>query len=185
MRDRVLLACYLAAVVAASLVHDPRVLAAALLLVLAGAGRRLPRVLLRLSWSVVPVLVLVSVGWWVADLLAERPTQAPLAAFVLRVLLITGLTLSVLPRIDPFRALAFSRGLTLLLVLGVSQALTLARLWQEMRWALRCRTAGRPRLRDGLRHAAAAAGMFVHKGLGQAGETALAMRARGWLDDRG
>ncbi|GAB4222527.1 MAG: hypothetical protein Kow0062_20340 [Acidobacteriota bacterium] len=184
MTDRLVLALYVTAVAVASAVHDPRALGAGLALVLAGSGRAAPRIVRRLAWSVAPVLVLVVAGWLVTAALDGAAAGPRVAAFALRVLLITALTLAIVPRIDPFRALAFSRTATLLLVIAVSQALTLRRLWDEMRLARRARAARRPGLVVGWRHAAAAAGLFVHKGLAQAADTALAMRARGWIDDR-
>src|SRR5690606_2964502 len=62
-RDRSLLLAYLAAVVAASLVHDTRLLASALVLALASAGGRAGRLARRALRATGPYLAAVAGGW--------------------------------------------------------------------------------------------------------------------------
>lgn len=183
MRDRVGLALYLAAVLVASVVHSPPALAGGLLAALVLAGRAAPGVLRRAVLAVLAVNLLVSVGyaaWSLAH--ASAPWEA-LLRFNLRVLLLTTLTFVLMARVNLFRALAFSPSLVYVLGLAYSQALVLRRAHEDFRMALESRSPGRPRLRDRYRAAAASASWYVEKSLQTAGQSAQALRARGFFDD--
>lgn len=183
MRDRLLLVLYLAALVAATLVHDPRILAAALVGLLLLAGRDAPDLLRRTLRVILVFNLVVSLGY---VLLAELRGFSPwdtLLLLNLRVLTLTLLTFLFIARVNLFRALAFSPTLSWLLTLAYSQALGFLRSHADFRLALISRSPVRLHLIDRYRASAAAAAWFMDKALASARECAQALRARGFLDD--
>ncbi len=192
-RDRSLLLAYLAAVVAASLVHDTRLLAGALVLALASAGGRAGRLARRALRATGPYLAAVAGGWLglaavvgptgVAgeDLAAAGPAIARLAV---RVLLLVTLALRMLPAISLPRALAFSRTLRYVLVLATSQVLAFRRLFADFSLALTARTPRRVGPRTAVRHGAATAAWFLRRAEHDAGIQTQALEARGFFLDR-
>ena len=80
MRDRALLLLYLGAVAAATLVHDPRLLGAALALVLASAGRRAGPLALRALKAALPFVAAVAAGWVIVLVAGGRAGAAGPAA---------------------------------------------------------------------------------------------------------
>lgn len=183
MKDRLLLALYLAAVLAATLVHAPPVLGAGLLLALLLAGRQAFALLRRAVLNVLAFNLVVSLSYALLAWLQGRFALDYLLLLNLRVLLITTLTFLAMARIDLFRALGFSKTLTYLLTLAYSQTLTFQRLYHDMRLALASRSITRLSLKDLYRHGAASGSFFVEKALSDATETAQAMRSRGFFDD--
>jgi len=195
-RDRVLLLGYLAAVIAASLVHDARLLAGALVVVLASAGRRAGPLSWRALRATGPYLAAVAAGW--LGLAALAPANVPgaadgagvaavwpaLARLVLRVLLLATLALRVLPAVSLPRALAFSRTLRYVLVLATSQVLAFRRLFGDFRLALVARTPRRVGPRTAVRHGAATAAWFLRRAEHDAGTLTQALEARGFFLDR-
>jgi hypothetical protein len=202
MRDRALLLLYLAAVTAATLVHDPRALGAALVVVLASAGRRRAG---PLAWRALraslPFVAAVAAGWLVV-LAAGR--QAPGAGAVpghiavttaatagaallrlaLRVTLLTALAFRVLPSLSLARALAFSATLRFVLVLALSQVLAFRRLFGDFRLALESRSPRRVGPRLALRHGAMTAAWFLRRAEHDATTLTQALDARGFFLDR-
>lgn len=184
MRDRALLLGYLAAVVTATLVHDPRLLGAGAAAVLLSAGRDLPRLLHRVLRAAAPFALAVSLGYLVAardDLLSA---QTVLVRLNLRVLLLVGLAFRVLPALNLQRALGFTATLRFVLVLATSQVLTFRRLFTDFRHALAARTPRRVGLLTALRHGAATAAWFVRRAEHDATQMAQALDARGFFLDR-
>lgn len=184
MRDRALLLGYLAAVVTATLVHDPRVLGAGAVLVLLSAGRDLPRLLRRLLRATLPVVLAVSLGYVVAARDDLAAAGAVLLRLDLRVLLLVGLALRVLPAVNLQRALGFSDSLRFLLVLATSQVLAFGRLFADFRHALDARTPTRVGPLTALRHGAATAAWFVRRAEHDAAAMTQALDARGLFLDR-
>ncbi|MDQ7005822.1 MAG: ABC transporter permease [Acidobacteriota bacterium] len=183
MKPRLLFALWALAVVGATLIHDPWLLAAAAAGALLAAGRRAPRVLARAALAVGPVVLAVGGGWWIARRLAGGSPWPVITLVAVRVLLIAVLTQVWLLRVDPLRAVAFSPTLTFLLTAAWSQWLVLRRLHGEMRAALTSRLlrpAGRTLL---WRHAAAQAATVLERSLARAEQTTDAMRSRGFFDD--
>lgn len=181
-RDRALLVLYALAVVTFTLVHDPRWLAACLILVLALAGRQAPALLRRALLAVLVFNLAVSLGYLAMAWLRHQEPWTTLLRLNLRVLLLTLTTFLFVSRVNLFRALGFSRNLSYLLGLAYSQALTFRRAQEDFQLALASRSLGRPRLRDRYRASAAAAGWYVDKALATARECAQALRSRGFFD---
>ncbi|MFP5507400.1 MAG: ABC transporter permease [Gammaproteobacteria bacterium] len=180
-RERALLIAYVVAVLAATLVHEPLLLALGLGMTLLLAGRAAPTVLKRTVRAVLAFNLAVSLGYVLLAWLREFSPWHTLLLLNLRVLLLTGLTFTFIARVNLFKALDFSRTLTWLLGLAYSQALAFRRSYGDFRLALTSRSLQRPRLADRYRASAAAASWFLDKGLATARETAQALRARGFL----
>ena len=183
MRDRLLLGVYLAAVLAATLIHAIPLLAAGLGLVALLAWRRAADVFRRALLAVLAFNLLVSVSYVILGWLRGDLAWDYLLLMNLRVLLITAMTFLLIARINVFKALAFSPTLSYLLTLASTQYLGFRRLYQDMRLALTSRTLGRPGLRQVYRHGAASGSFFVEKALSNATESAQAMRSRGFFHD--
>lgn len=181
-RDRLALVLYGLAVLTATLVHAQGWLAAGLLLTLALAGGGAWRLLRRVVTTVLAFNLTISLAyllmaWWQG----ESP-WATLLLINLRVLLLTSLTFLFVERVNLFRALGFSRGLTYLLGLGYSQALTFRRAHEDFRLALASRSLASPGLLDRYRASAAAASWYMEKALATARESAQALKSRGFFD---
>lgn len=185
MRDRLLLLGYVAAVIAATTVHDPRWLAAGLLVALLAAGSDAPRLLRRTLLAVLAFSAVVSAGYVVAGLLAGNLDPAYLIRINIRVCLLTFLTSLLAARVDFLRALNFWPAGSYLATLILSQVVTFRRLFDELRQAADSRRLRRLPLRDGYAQSAGAAVHLFDKAERTAGEIALAMRARGFFAPTG
>jgi cobalt/nickel transport system permease protein len=181
MKDRLLLLGYAVAVLAATLVHDPWWLAGGLLLALLAAGRDAPRLMRRTLLAMLAFSAVVSVGYAVAGLLAGNLDLEYLIRINIRVCLLTFLTSLLAARVDFLSALNFSRGLTYLATLVLSQIITFRRLFEDLRLAAESRRLRRLRLRESYLQSAAAAVHLFDRAEHDAREIALAMRARGFF----
>ena len=182
-RDRAYLLFYLAAIVAATLFHDPRWLTAGLALVLLIAGREAGSLLRRavltvLAFNTVISLSYIGMAWW-QDI---SPWQT-LLRLNLRVILLTSLTFLFISRTNLFQALSFSNSLTYVLGLAYSQSLTFRRAHDDFRLALASRSLKRPGLIDRYRASAAAVSWFIEKSLHAATQSSQALRSRGFFHD--
>jgi cobalt/nickel transport system permease protein len=185
MKDRLLLLGYVAAVIAATSVHDPRWLAAGLLVALLAAGSDAPRLLRRTLLAVLAFSAVVSAGYVVAGLLAGNLDPGYLIRINIRVCLLTFLTSLLATRVDFLRALNFWPAGSYLATLILSQVVTFRRLFDELRQAADSRRLRRLPLRDGYAQSAGAAVHLFDKAERTAGEIALAMRARGFFAPTG
>lgn len=181
-RDRLTLLVYALAVLAATLVHDPRWLAGGLTVTLLLAGSGAGGLLSRVVRTVLPFNLAVSMGYLMLAWLRTEPPWQTLLLLNLRVLLLTAITFLFVRRVNLFRALGFSRSLTYLLGLAYSQALTFRRAHEDFRLALVSRSPRRPGLMDRYRASAAAASWYLEKALAAARESAQALRSRGFFD---
>ena len=181
--ERVALAAYAATTVALTSIHDVRVLGAALALVLVLAGRRSLRLIRRVLLAVGPFCLVVSLSYALVSIRSGQLATDYLMLVNLRVGALTSLTFLVLERINLARALGFSPALRYVVTLATSQALSLRRVLDDYRLALKARTLTRLGLADRYRHSAASAARLIAKATHQSQEIALAMRARGFFDD--
>ncbi len=184
MKDRLLLLSYLATVVAATVVHDPRLLGGGVILLLVSAGGGLPRLLRRMARAALPFALAVSLGYLLAGRDDPAAAGAVLLRLNLRVLLLTGLAFRVLPAVNLQRALGFSATLQFVLVLATSQVLTFGRLFTDFRHALAVRSPGRVGPLTALRHGAATAAWFLRRAEHDATTMTQALDARGFFLDR-
>ena len=184
MRDRLGLLAYLACVVAATSVHDPRLLAGGI----AAAGLVAGRDCLRLARRAVVAILLfntvVTVSYVITASMRGEFSVRYVLLINLRVFFLTYLTFLLHSRINPFRALAFSRTLLFLLTVAYGQIVTFQRLLADARLALRSRSLARPGLKDLYRHGAATAVGSLGKSLGAATEITQAMSSRGFFHDQ-
>jgi cobalt/nickel transport system permease protein len=181
VKDRLGFAAYLAAVVAVTLIHDVLWLAAGLLVAILVSGREAPALLRRTLLPILFFNLAVSLGYTAAGLLGGDFRWGYLALMNVRVILLTFLTFLMVSRVDLLRALGFSRTLTYLIVLALSQIMTFRRLHQEFRLAGESRRLRRPTLRDGYTQGAVVAVQFFDKAEHGSSEIALAMRSRGFF----
>ncbi len=181
--ERAALVCYLGTLVALTSVHDLHVLGIALALTLALARRRVFALIRRVVFAVGPFCVLVSLSYAALTIPSGLFAPGYLVLINLRVAVLTSLTFLVMERVNLARALGFSPGLLYVLTLATSQALTLRKVADDYRLALKSRTLVRLGLRDRYRHSGASAARLIAKAMHQSGEIALAMRARGFFDE--
>lgn len=182
-RDRALLVLYLTAVVAATMIHNAAVLAAGLAVTLIVAGRDAGRVLKRSALAVAAFTSLVTVAyvalaWWRGEI-----SWYFVVLLNTRVLLLTSLSVLFAMRVNPFRALSFSRTLVHVVTVATSQVLAFRRLHHDFRLAFTSRSAGPVRARDRYRHAAATASFFIRRALRETTDITMAMTSRGFFDD--
>jgi cobalt/nickel transport system permease protein len=178
--ERAKLGVYIAAIVLASALGEPLWLALGIAGALLLAGRDAPalarRALLATLWfSGVVSLAYLGQSLWQTGALPWRW----LLTANLRVLLMTLLTFLFIARVNLFAALSFSRRLSFMLVLAVSQASGLRRTLADFRLALQARGMRRGALRARYRAAAHAAVWLLDRALANAHEAAQAMQARG------
>jgi len=183
MRPRLALVAYLLALVLGTLVHDPRWLAAGLVVVLAIGGRQAPGVFRRALLAVIAFNGMITAAYVVLATWQGRFSLDYVILINLRVLLLTSLTFVFAVRVNVFEALAFSAGLTYVLTIAYGQIMTLRRVLEDFRMALRSRSIRSARLRDRYRQAAAAGVLLLDKSMHTATEITHAMRARGFFDD--
>ena len=176
MRDRLLLGLYLAAIIAATLVHRPTLLAGGLLLVALLSGREAARI----GRGALPFAGVLSLSMLAAGHLAGGSVPAYLLRMNLRLLLLTWMSLLLTRRVNLFRALAFSPRLSALLVLASGQIRVTRRLLAEFRLALASRSPERPGLRLLYQHAGATGRHFLRRSLRDGEELAQALRSRGF-----
>ena len=179
MSQRFVLVLYVLALCGFSVVHDARVLAAGLLLVIVLARPRSMRLLRRAVLAVLFFTMTVSAGVVVAGLLQGQIDTAWLVSANLRVLLLTSLTLLAVERIDLARAVAPSPALSMLLVLAGAQMRLLRRQLDDLRLGLRSRSLSKPTASTVVRLAASSGAQLLGRALLDAEEISLAMRARG------
>jgi cobalt/nickel transport system permease protein len=182
-RDHAYLLLYLAAVIAATLIHDPVWLAAGLALTLLAAGREAGSLLRRAVLTILAFNTVISLSYAVMAWLQDIPAWETLLRINLRVLLLTSLSFLFIARANLFAALSFSKNLTYVLGLAYSQALTFRRAHDDFRQALASRSLKRPSLIDRYRASAAAASWFIEKALHAATQSSQALRSRGFFHD--
>lgn len=173
---------YLAALVAASFLTSPSWLLGGTLALIALCGRDAPRLLKRALTATAVFSGTVSLVYLTLSYWQGRPLPwAWLLSVNLRVLLMTLLTFLFIARVNLFLALSFSRRLTFLLILAMSQSLGLRRTLEEFRLGLQSRSLRTLTLRDRYRAAAHAAGWLLDRALTNAHESAQALQSRGFF----
>ena len=181
---RLWLLAYAAALLAATLVHDPYWLGGALLVVSLASGRDRWRIARRAVRAVLLFNGVVTLGYVLVAGPRGEFSPAYLLLVNLRVLLMVYLGFWFVSRVNLLRALAFSPTLSFLATLACGQGLALKRMVDDYQQAFRSRNLEPPDVRTRLRHAAAQGADLLDKALHGATETTQAMRSRGFFDDR-
>jgi cobalt/nickel transport system permease protein len=161
MSARAWLAAYLVAIVAATFIHAPALLAALLAIALAAAGPSRWRLLRKTLWAVLAFNLTISAG------------------YALRVFL----GFWFVSRFDLPAALAGWPTATLVATLALGQIRSLERIVGDFRLAFASRSVTPPRLADRARHAGVQGIALLDKSMVAATESTLAMRSRGAFDD--
>jgi cobalt/nickel transport system permease protein len=182
MNPRCWLVAYLVAVVAATFVHAPALLAAALALALAAAGRDRWRLLKRTLLAILAFNLTVSLGYAAVALWRGDFNPHYLLLVNLRVLLLVFLGIWFAARVDVVAAIGVSPTLTFVATLTLGQLRAFERIVKDFALAFASRSPAPPRLVDRARHAAAQGIALMDKTQAAATESALAMRSRGAFD---
>lgn len=183
MRDRWLLAMYLATVLLMSLLQDVRALSASLIVIAALCGRDLWRIARRAILATAFFTTLVS-GLWLLS--AWRLGDIPWAAVLrlnLRVLVLTASGFLAADRIRLDRALSATPRLAALAVLIRSQQRVFIRLLADQRLAVRSRCCRRLGWRDRRRVNAAAVAAVLQRTEFASRDLTQGMVARGFFLD--
>lgn len=182
-RDHTYLLLYLAAVIAATLIHDPVWLAAGLAVALLTAGREAGSLLRRAVLTVLAFNTVISLSYALMAWMQHLAPWETLLRLNLRVVLLTSLTFLFIAHANLFAALSFSKNLTYVLGLAYSQALTFRRSHDDFRLARSSRSLKRPGLMDRYRASAAAVSWYLEKALHAATQSSHALRSRGFFHD--
>lgn len=180
---RAWLGAYLAAVVAATFVHEPMILAAALAVALIAAGRERWRLLRRTLLAILAFNLTVSIGYAAVALWRGDFNAGYLLLVNLRVLLLVFLGMWFAARVDVIAALGVSPTLTLVATLTLGQLRAFERIVNDFKLAFASRNPAPPHALDRARHAAAQGIALMDKTMAAATESAMAMRSRGAFDD--
>lgn len=173
---------YLAVLPAPTFVHEPRLLAAGLLIALALAGNKRWHILKQSLIAILAFNLSVSLGVILVGLWRGHVDADWLLTANLRVLLMVYLGFWFVARVDLAKALAGWPTATLIMTLALGQARAFERLIRDSRLAFASRNIARPRLVDRRHHAGAQAVALLDKAQTQATEVAQAMRSRGAFD---
>jgi cobalt/nickel transport system permease protein len=180
--ERLKLLAYALTIVLSSALSEPLTLLTILSGTLLTARQAAPRLLGKALTATVAFTATVSLAYAAqAYWLSGHIPWAWLGTLNLRVLTMACLTFFYRSRANLFTALGFSKGMTLVLVLAVSQSSGMRRTLEEFRLGLRSRVARRASLRDRYRAAASAAVWLLDRTIANAHETAQALQSRGLL----
>lgn len=178
------LVAYLVAVVAATFVHAPTILAVALLLAVAAAGRERWKLLRRTLLAIVTFNLTVSLGYAAISLWHGDFNPDYLLLVNLRVSLLVFLGIWFSSHVDPIAAISgVSPTLTFVATLTLGQLRAFERIVKDFALAFASRNPAPPRVIDRIHHAAAQGIALMDKAQAAASESALAMRSRGGFDD--
>lgn len=172
-----------AAVVTSTLVHEPAVLAAALLGVLLLSGRGRWALATRTLKAVAAVVLLISLGYVGMGWLGGTLDTAVLLRLNLRLLLIAMLTAWMLRDVPLITALSGLPSAQRWLVIVQAQIALFRRLAEDYRLARRSRSTVAPTLRQRYLGAGSLTLAALDKAVHNAETVTQAMRARGALDD--
>jgi cobalt/nickel transport system permease protein len=183
MKHRAWLCSWLVAILAVTLVHDPAWLGAGVIgaLLASGRGRRL--LLQRAFLAVLPILLVISLGYLVMGWLTGSLAWPFLLLVNLRVLLLAVLTTWMVRDVDLDRALQGFPGAQRWLSIVRSQVTVFRRLAAEYRAAVLSRSTVPPTLEQRYRAGAALGLAVLDKAMYNSEALTQGMRSRGALDD--
>jgi len=188
MTERMLLALWLVAVVAITLVHDPAWLAILLVLVLVLMQSLHGRAAWKIAGRALAAVFIVNLAVSAAYIISARVSGEPWIVFVarlnLRVFLLALLALWLTRYIDLVRAVDRWPSLKFLVVVVLGQIRALGRMLADYRMAFVSRSPTRPSLRLRFGSAASQVAAALDKTERRAEDLNQGMRARGFFDDR-
>lgn len=183
MSQRIWLLAWLLAVIAATLLHQPAWLAAAVGVVLLVSGRGRLSLLRRAAGAVAPIAILLSSGYLLMAWFADRIAWDYLLLLNLRLLLLALLSAWVVRDLDLDRALRGSPVAQRWLSIVRSQLTVFKRLAAEYRAAATSRSTVPPALGQRYRAAAAVGLAVLDKAMYNSEALVQGMRSRGAFDD--
>lgn len=183
MKHRAWLCAWLLAVVAATLVHAPAWLGGALGVILMASGRGRGTLALRAFLGVLPVLLVISVGYLVMGWLTQDLAWRFLLLLNVRVLLLALLTAWMVRDVDLDEALQGLPGARRWLSVVRAQRDVLGRLAHEYRAAVLSRSTIAPTLRQRYCAGAALGLAALDKAVYNAEALGQGMRSRGAYDE--
>jgi cobalt/nickel transport system permease protein len=183
MRQRAWLCAWLFAVVGATLVHDPAWLGGAVGAVLLVSGRGRAVLLRRALYAVLPILLLITLGYLAMGWLTASLAWQYLLLVNLRVLLLAMLTTWMVRDVDLERALHGLPAAQRWLSIVRGQVRVFRRLAEEYRAAVRSRSTVPPTLGQRYRAGAALGLAALDKAMVNSEALTQGMRSRGALDD--
>lgn len=183
MSARLWLAAYLAGIVAASFVHRPEWLAAALAAALLAAGGARWRLMRRVLLSVLAFNLTVSLGYVAVAWAGGTFDGRYLLLVNLRVVLMVFLGFWFVSRVPLQQALSFAPTLSFVATIALGQIQAFERLLRDFGFAFASRNARPAPFAARLRHSASQGQYLLERAVHAAGEGALAMRSRGCFDD--
>lgn len=182
MKPRLQLALYLAALLAASSIHEAPLLAVGLLLSLAATGRPRWQLLLASLRAMAFFSLTVGLSYLLLSAWQGQTDWRWLQLTGLRVLLMVYLGLWFVKSVSLLKLLAPWPTANLLATLTLSQIQTYRRLLADFRLAFISRHPAPPQLTDRVRHAGAQGIALLDKALVATSESALALKSRGVFD---
>lgn len=183
MSHRTWLGLWLLAVVGVTFVHAPAVLAGLLVMVLLLSGKGRLALLRRALFAVLPIMLLLSIGYLVMGWLSGVLAWPYLLLLNLRVLLLAMLTAWLVRDIDLERALQGFPGMQRGLSVVRSHVTVFRRLAGEYRAAVQSRSTIPPTLAQRYRAGAALGLAALDKAVQHSEALTQGMRARGAFDD--
>lgn len=183
MTHRAWLCAWLIAVVGVTLVHQPAWLGAGLAVVLLASGHGRGALALRAGRAVLPILLVISIGYLVMGWLTAVLDWRFLLLLNLRVLLLALLTAWMVRDVNLDRALQGFPGAQRWLSIVRGQEAVLRRLATEYCAAVRSRSTVPPTLRQRYRAGAALALAALDKAVYNSEALTQGMRSRGAFDD--
>ena len=174
---------YIGVVIAATMVHQPWILGAGLIVALAIAGRNAPRLARRALFAILFFNLIVTISYIAIAIYRNDISWTFVLLINLRVFLLTFITFLVVDRVNLYKGLSFSKTLSYLLTLAASQIIAFRRLFEDFRLAFRSRTPRRGTSKDLYRHGATVASFFLQKSFQESAEITDAMTSRGFFND--
>jgi len=183
MKDKLLLFLYILLVVLITSYHHIFFLAGMLTILSVLSGSLFSRLIKKSFVSVILFNTVISIGYIVTSTISNNFSPEYVVLINLRVLTLTFMTFLLVERINLFKTLSFSRTLTFILVIAVSQILEFRKVYEDFKHALKSRTMERVKKKNLYRYIASRILFFLNKSIYNSREITQAMKSRGFFYD--
>ncbi|RUM45899.1 MAG: hypothetical protein DSY46_01440 [Hydrogenimonas sp.] len=180
-RDKLLFFAYLGLLILFTSIHEKYLLLSALILFFFVSGKKFFYLLKKTFKSVIIFTSVVSIAYVISGLFKTIDYNFVIL-FNIRVFLLTYMTFLLLEKINIFKALAFSKGLSSLIALSFSQINIFRRSFLEFWMGLKSRQALFS-YTNWLKSVKSTIFFFVNKTLHSSQEISAGMKSRGFFDD--
>jgi cobalt/nickel transport system permease protein len=181
MKDRALFFAYLGLLILFTSIHEKYLLLAALMIFFLFSGKKFLYLVKKTLKSVIIFTSIVSIAYLVSGFF-KTIDYSFVILFNIRVFLLTFMTFFMLEKINIFKALSFSKGLSLLIALSFSQINIFRRSFSDFWMGLESRQAVFSYM-DWLKSVKSTVFFFVNKTLHSSQEISAGMKSRGFFDD--